>query len=131
MKRSEGCTKKLLTVLAFDYGGKRVGLAVGNTLTKSAQGLTILSYKNKQQLFDFIRGVIDEWSPDLLLVGYPTHPDGCLHEMTRQSVRFANQLEGRFNIQVHLVDERYSSVSVDDGDDALAAQVILWQYLNG
>lgn len=60
----------------------------------------------------------------------PTHPDGNAHEMTAKAQRFANQLQGRLNLQVHLVDERYTSVSVENGDDALAAQLILEQYFS-
>ncbi len=122
--------KKILTVLAFDFGGRRVGLAVGNTLTKSAEALTVLTYKNKQQLFDAIKMVIDEWSPDLLLVGLPTHPDGCPHEMTQQVVRFANQLEGRFGQKVLFVDERYSTVAISNTDDSKVAAGLAEQYLN-
>ena len=61
-------------------------------------------------------------------MGLPTHPDGQPHEMTAKAKRFANQLQGRYQLSVHLVDERYTSVSVEDGDDALAAQLILEQY---
>lgn len=123
-------SNKVLTVLAFDFGGKRVGLAVGNTLTKSAQALVVLTYKNKAQLFEAIKDVIDEWSPDLLLVGLPTHPDGQAHEMTHQAVRFANQLEGRFGRKVVYVDERYSTVAISHSDDSKVAAGLAEQYLN-
>jgi putative Holliday junction resolvase len=120
----------VLTVLAFDFGGKRVGLAVGNTLTKSAQALVVLTYKNKAQLFEAIKDVVDEWAPDLLLVGLPTHPDGHPHEMTQQAVRFANQLEGRFGRKVIYVDERYSTVAISHSDDSKVAAGLAEQYLN-
>lgn len=123
-------SNKVLTVLAFDFGGKRVGLAVGNTLTKSAQALVVLTYKNKAQLFEAIKDVVDEWSPDLLLVGLPTHPDGHPHDMTQQAVRFANQLEGRFGRKVIYVDERYSTVAISHSDDSKVAAGLAEQYLN-
>ena len=123
-------SNKVLTVLAFDFGGKRVGLAVGNTLTKSAQALVVLTYKNKAQLFEAIKDVVDEWSPDLLLVGLPTHPDGRPHDMTQQAVRFANQLEGRFGRKVIYVDERYSTVAISHSDDSKVAAGLAEQYLN-
>lgn len=123
-------SNKVLTVLAFDFGGKRVGLAVGNTLTKSAQALVVLTYKNKAQLFEAIKDVVDEWAPDLLLVGLPTHPDGHPHEMTQQAVRFANQLEGRFGRKVIYVDERYSTVAISHSDDSKVAAGLAEQYLN-
>jgi putative Holliday junction resolvase len=65
-----------------------------------------------------------------LVVGLPTHPDGAEHEMTQKAKRFGNQLNGRFQKEVIWVDERYTSVSVEDGNDALTAQLILQQYLD-
>ena len=118
------------TYLAFDFGEKRVGVATGNDFTKTAEALTTISYNNKDQLFEKIQAFIKEWQPKALVVGIPTHPDGNAHEMTAKAQRFANQLQGRFNLQVHLVDERYTSVSVENGDDALAAQLILEQYFS-
>ena len=116
------------TLLAFDFGEKRVGVATGNTLTKTAQALTILAYNNKDQLFEKIQKLLSEWQPEALVVGLPTHPDGQPHAMTAKAKRFANQLQGRYQLSVHFVDERYTSVSVEEGDDALAAQLILEQY---
>jgi putative Holliday junction resolvase len=118
------------TYLAFDFGEKRVGVATGNDYTKTAEALTTISYNNKDQLFEKIQAFIKEWQPKALVVGIPTHPDGHAHEMTAKAQRFANQLQGRLNLQVHLVDERYTSVSVENGDDALAAQLILEQYFS-
>jgi len=118
------------TYLAFDFGEKRVGVATGNDFTKTAEALNTISYNNKDQLFEKIQVLIKEWQPKALVVGIPTHPDGHAHEMTAKAQRFANQLQGRLNLQVHLVDERYTSVSVENGDDALAAQLILEQYFS-
>ena len=118
------------TYLAFDFGEKRVGVATGNDFTKTAEALTTISYNNKDQLFEKIQALIKEWQPKALVVGIPTHPDGNAHEMTAKAQRFANQLQGRFNLPVHRVDERYTSVSVEDGDDALAAQLILEQHFS-
>ena len=118
------------TYLAFDFGEKRVGVATGNDYTKTAEALTTISYNNKDQLFEKIQALIKEWQPKALVVGIPTHPDGNAHQMTAKAQRFANQLQGRFNLPVHRVDERYTSVSVENGDDALAAQLILEQYFS-
>ena len=117
------------TILAFDYGEKRIGLAVGNTLTKTAEPLTIIQHKNQDERWKAIEQLIQEWQPNLLVVGLPKHPDGAEHEMTHKAKRFGNQLHGRFQKQVVWVDERYTSVSVEGGNDALAAQLILQQYL--
>ncbi len=117
------------TILAFDFGEKRIGVAVGNTITKTAEALKIIQEKNQDEKFKAIEALIQEWQPQLLVVGLPTHPDGAEHEMTQKAKRFGNQLHGRFQKEVVWVDERYTSVSVQDGNDALAAQLILQQYL--
>lgn len=118
------------TILAFDFGEKRIGVAVGNTITKTAEALKIIQEKNQDEKFKAIEALIQEWQPELLVVGLPTHPDGAQHEMTQKAKRFGNQLHGRFQKEVVWVDERYTSVSVQDGNDALAAQLILQQYLD-
>jgi putative holliday junction resolvase len=118
------------TILAFDFGEKRIGVAVGNTITKTAEALKIIQEKNQDEKFKAIESLIEEWQPQLLVVGLPTHPDGAEHEMTLKAKRFGNQLYGRFQKEVVWVDERYTSVSVQDGNDALAAQLILQQYLD-
>jgi putative Holliday junction resolvase len=118
------------TILAFDFGERRIGVAVGNTITKTAEALKIIQEKNQDEKFKAIDKLIQEWQPQLLVVGLPTHPDGAEHEMTLKAKRFGNQLHGRFQKEVVWVDERYTSVSVQDGNDALAAQLILQQYLD-
>lgn len=118
------------TILAFDFGEKRIGVAVGNTITKTTEALKIVQEKNQDEKFKAIENLIEEWQPQLLVVGLPTHPDGAEHEMTLKAKRFGNQLHGRFQKEVVWVDERYTSVSVQDGNDALAAQLILQQYLD-
>ena len=118
------------TILAFDFGEKRIGVAVGNTITKTAEALKIIQEKNQDEKFKAIETLIQEWQPQLLVVGLPTHPDGTEHEMPLKAKRFGDQLHGRFQKEVVWVDERYTSVSVQDGNDALAAQLILQQYLD-
>ena len=118
------------TILAFDFGEKRIGVAVGNTITKTAEALKIVQEKNQDEKFKAIEALIQEWQPQLLVVGLPTHPDGAEHEMTLKAKRFGNQLHGRFQKEVVWVDERYTSVSVQNGNGALAAQLILQQYLD-
>ena len=117
------------TILAFDFGEKRIGVAVGNTITKTAEPLKIIQEKNKNEKFKAIGSLIKEWQPQLLVVGLPTHPDGAEHKMTVKAKHFGNQLLSRFQKEVVWIDERYTSVSVQDGNDALAAQLILQQYL--
>jgi putative Holliday junction resolvase len=118
------------TILAFDFGEKRIGVAVGNTLTKTSEPLKIIQEKNQQDKFKAIDQLIQEWQPQILVVGLPKHPDGAVHKMTQKSIRFGNQLHGRFQKEIIWIDERYTSVSVVEGNDALAAQLILQQYLD-
>lgn len=118
------------TILAFDYGEKRIGVAVGNTLTKTAEPLKIIQQQFQYERFKALEQLIVEWQPQFLVVGLPKHPDGAEHDMTQKARRFGNQLHGRFHREVVWVDERYTSVLVEGGNDALAAQLILQQYLN-
>ena len=119
------------TYLAFDYGVKRIGVAVGNSYTRLAQPLKTIQNKNSDETFSIIQKLIQEWEVSILVVGLPTHPDGAEHEMTRRAKRFGNQLNGRLNLPVKWVDERYSSAVVDDpvsDIDRQAAVLILEQY---
>ncbi len=122
-------SQKTQTILAFDYGEKRIGVAVGNTITKTAEPLTIIQEKNQGERWAAIQRIIVEWQPDVLVVGLPTHHDGAPHDMTQKAKRFGNQLHGRFQKPVVWADERYTSAAVEGGNDALAAQLILQQYL--
>jgi putative Holliday junction resolvase len=122
------------TVLGFDFGLKRVGVAVGNTLLRHAQPLTVISEASNDAKFAAIAALLQEWRPARCIVGLPLHPDGAEHEMTVRCRRFANQLNGRFGVATVLVDERYSSAVLSQrrGDiiDAQAAAIILQQYFN-
>ena len=122
------------TVLGFDFGLKRIGVAVGNTFLKQAQPLAVISEATNNGKFAALGKLIDEWKPATCVVGLPMHPDGAEHEMTVRCRRFANQLNGRFGVATVLVDERYSSAVVQQrrGEmiDAEAAAIILQQYFN-
>lgn len=132
-------------LLAFDFGEKRIGVATGNTLTGAAQPLGTVAETTTDGRFARIGALIREWQPARLVVGRPLHPDGAAHEVTARAERFARQLEGRFGLPVSLVDERYSSAAAQarlraqgrgargraaQGDDAMAAAIILEQYLS-
>jgi putative Holliday junction resolvase len=99
------------TLLAFDFGIKRIGVAVGNTISSSTQPLVTLQGEQNEQRFAAIGKLIKEWQPSALVVGLPCNDDGSPHEMTRLCRRFANRLKGRFNLPTMLVDERYTSAS--------------------
>jgi putative Holliday junction resolvase len=119
------------TFLAFDYGTKRIGVAIGNSEIRQAQPLKTIYNKSLDDTFGAIQKIVKEWEVSLFVVGLPTHPDGAEHEMTKRAKRFGNQLHGRLNLPVKWVDERYTSAVVDDkmGDvDSQAAVLILEQY---
>lgn len=99
------------TLLAFDFGLKRIGIAVGNTISQTTQPLITLHGEQNEPRFAAIAALIQEWQPAALVVGLPCNDDGTPHEMTRLCRRFANRLKGRFNLPTILVDERYTSAS--------------------
>ncbi|HEY6135788.1 MAG TPA: Holliday junction resolvase RuvX [Rubrivivax sp.] len=117
--------------LSFDFGTRRVGVAVGNTLLQRAQPLHTISAEGDAR-FAAIGALLAEWKPHALVVGVPYHPDGAAHENTRRAQRFARQLHGRFGLAVHEVDERYTTTEVlSEGAadaDAAAAALILDQF---
>jgi putative Holliday junction resolvase len=122
------------TIFAFDFGVKRIGVAMGNTMLRQAEPLKVISAIDNARRFADIQKLLDEWKPALLVVGLPMHPDGNEHDMTARARRFANQLHGRFSLPVELVDERYSSavISAKRGEviDDRAAAIILQQYFD-
>ncbi len=126
-----------LSFLAFDYGARRVGVATGNTLTRSATPLRTVAAEGEQR-FSAIAALIDEWRPDELVVGVPFHPDGAPHDNTERARRFARQLHGRFKLTVHEVDERYTTTEATTEAasggardlDAASAAIILNQFLS-
>lgn len=128
MSEVQGC------LLAFDFGLKRIGVAVGNTVLRQASALQVIAHESHARKFAEIEALLAEWRPVLCVVGLPMHPDGVEHEMSQRCRRFANQLQGRFGVATVLVDERYSSAVLGGKrgqvqDDAAAA-IILQQYFD-
>jgi len=122
------------SVLAFDFGLQRIGVAVGNTVLRQAEPLNIIHAATNDGKFAEVAALIRNWQPVLCVVGLPMHPDGIPHEMTQRCQRFANQLQGRFNVRTVLVDERYSSAVLNarrgEYIDDDAAALILQQYFD-
>lgn len=118
--------------LALDYGLKRTGVAVGNRLLRTATPQGTIAAEGDAR-FVKIAERLKEWQPDALVVGVPTHPDGGEHENTLRARKFARQLRGRFGLQVHEVDERYTTTEAHSlgarDADAAAAAIILEQFL--
>ena len=121
------------TVLAFDFGLKRIGVAVGEPELRTAHPLAGIAAPG----FDAIARLVLEWRPGLLVVGLPVAERGA-HPLASRVERFARQLEGRFRLPVALVDERFSSVEAESrlrgakkkAVDSVAAQLILEQYFD-
>lgn len=101
------------TLLAFDFGLRRIGVAMGELRLGQARALTCIAFEDNAQRFAAIALLIKEWQPTRLIVGSPRHEDGREHDMTARCRRFANQLRGRFGLPVEEVDERFSSAEAD------------------
>jgi putative holliday junction resolvase len=132
------------TVLAFDFGEKRIGVAVGETLLSLAHPLLTIDAEENAAKFEQIAALLQEWQPVLLIVGLPMTMDGDAHAMTALAQKFAQRLEGRFNLPVMMVDERLSSAEAAQSLreagitgraqkqhlDQVAAQTILQSYFD-
>ena len=116
------------SVLAFDFGTKRIGVAIGTRLGEGrcgpARALTTIGSEANDARFAAIEVLIAEWQPILLLVGRPLNDDGTPHELTARCERFAKQLRGRFRLPVEDVDERFSSTTADE---SLRERGLSWQ----
>ncbi|PQJ95735.1 Holliday junction resolvase RuvX [Chromatium okenii] len=131
------------TLLGFDFGPRKIGIAVGQLLTRSATPLTTLRSRNQQPDWPSITALIQEWQPAALVVGLPFNMDDTEVDWSPQVYRFARQLHGRFGLTVHLVDERLTSIEARhqlaarpgsrpptrEAVDALAAALILETWL--
>ena len=112
------------TILAFDFGTQRIGVALGETLLGQARPLTAIAARANDERFAAIAKLIAAWQPTLLVVGLPLRMDGAEHDMSARCRRFAHQLEGRFRLPVELVDERLSSA---DAEARLAERGMAWR----
>ncbi|GAC1538322.1 MAG: Holliday junction resolvase RuvX [Ramlibacter sp.] len=121
------------TFLAFDFGARRTGVAVGNRLLGSATPQATIRADAAQARLDAAADRVRQWQPDAVVVGVPFHPDGASHENTARARRFGRQLAARLKLPVYEVDERYSTTEAlasGAGDaDAAAACIILEQFL--
>ncbi len=132
------------TVLAFDFGEKFTGVAVGEPSIGMAHPLGLITAAGNSERMDEITALVAEWKPVLLVVGLPLSMDGAEHELTRRCRRFARQLEARYRLPVKLVDERLSSAAAEEALRAVgkggrkhklrahqvSAQIILQSYFD-
>ncbi|MCK9505223.1 MAG: Holliday junction resolvase RuvX [Porticoccaceae bacterium] len=130
-----------ITALAFDYGVKQIGIAVGQTLTGTAAPVTVIKAQNGQPDWQQLEKILHNWAPGLLLVGLPLNMDGSESEFCLRARKFARRLQGRFGIKTQMVDERLSTREAKSRDgyresyrsspiDNIAAQIILEAWLN-
>jgi putative Holliday junction resolvase len=132
------------TILAVDFGTRRIGVAVGETSLGLAHPLSTITADNDNDRLAAVAPLIGEWRPAMLVVGLPTHADGTPHGMTARAKEFARQLEARFHLTVELVDERFTTDAATAAlggagirgrrqrpvRDQVAAQIILQVYLD-
>jgi putative Holliday junction resolvase len=128
----------LQTLLGFDFGIKRIGIAVGQSITGTATALCTINTRHGKPDWDRISGLIEHWRPEALVVGLPLHDDGSDSNLSKAARRFAQQLENRYRLPVHPMDERLSSHAAKQfmrqstskqEVDAVAAMIILQNWL--
>lgn len=131
------------TLIGFDFGGRRIGVAVGETSTRIASPLGAIDTPANDARFEAIGRIVDEWRPAGFVVGRPRHADGSPHEVARLAEKFARRLESRYGVPVEFVDETLSSAAAESAlresrtrpgrkadVDAVAATIILQSYLD-
>lgn len=133
---------KEITVLGFDFGTKKIGVACGETCSFSTRPLAIVKVKNHRPNWEEIAKLIETWNPELLLVGLPLAMDGTHQEITKLAENFGRKLAERFNLPVEMIDERLSTRAAkwhaEEHDmrilrnkkplDALAAEIIIQSW---
>lgn len=135
---------KAETILGFDFGEKRIGVAVGNTVTSQAQALTTLHVESNAARLGAVEKLVNEWQPASFVIGQPEHADGRTHDVAHLAKKFGNRLSEKFRLPVAYINENLSSVEASgilagrgvrgiaqkSEIDAVAAQVILQSYLD-
>jgi putative Holliday junction resolvase len=131
-------------IIGFDFGQRRIGVAIGNNVSKTAQALITIESATNNQKFEAIQKIMEEWMPVSIVVGVPFNVDGSEHKVTNLSKKFAKQLEEKYSLPTHLIDERYTSIEASHElkdkkidvkkkkllIDQIAAKIILQSYLD-
>jgi putative Holliday junction resolvase len=131
------------TLIGFDFGERRIGVAVGETSTRIANPLGAIEAKANEERFRKIQRIVDEWHPAGFVVGKPHHQDGSEHAVARLAEKFSRRLAARYRLPVVMVDETLTSAAAEaelratrtratraSDVDALAATFILQSYLD-
>ncbi len=104
---------KIGTIIGFDFGMVRIGVAIGQMITSSANPLCVLNSNGGVPNWQEVTDIFNEWQPDAIVVGLPIHMDGESQDLTKSAKRFAQRLEGRYNKKTYTVDERLTSYEAE------------------
>ena len=132
-------------ILSFDFGEKRIGVAIGNNITKTSHPLSTIDTPVNTKRFIAIEKLISQWSPILIVIGFPLNEDGSSSRLTVLVKKFASKIKNKFGIKISLIDERLTSIEAEillketDANvkkrksviDQVAAQIILTSYFEG
>ena len=142
MPKDQNLVVKGETVLAFDFGLRKIGVAVGNTLTKTTMPLDIIYTKNGDTPWSDIESLLEDWKPLSVIVGDPINMDDTFSEISGKARKFAQRLHGRFSVKVLMIDERLSSFEAksffqngfggktsSDNIDSFAAEIVLKSWM--
>ena len=121
-------------VMSFDFGMKRIGVAVGQKVTKTASGLAIVQAFDGIPKWDHLDKIVLDWKPERFIVGLPINMDGSNSEMSKKAQKFSRRISSRYNIRSEMFDERLTSFEAREHDgktdiDAIAAKIILESWL--
>ena len=137
-------TQREGNIIGFDFGQRRIGVAIGNNISKTAQPLITIESSTNNQTFEAIQKIMEEWRPVSIVVGVPFNVDGSEHKVTNLSKKFAKQLAQKYSLPTNLIDERYTSIEANHElkdkkidlkkkkllIDQIAAKIILQSYLD-
>ena len=121
-------------VMSFDFGMKRIGVAVGQKVTQTASGLGVVQAFDGIPKWDCLDKIVLDWRPERFIVGLPINMDGSNSEMSKKAQKFSRRISSRYNIRSEMFDERLTSFEAREHDgktdiDAIAAKIILESWL--
>ena len=121
-------------VMSFDFGMKRIGVAVGQKVTQTASGLGVVQASDGIPKWDYLDKIVLDWQPERFIIGLPINMDGSNSEMSKKAQKFSRRISSRYNIRSEMFDERLTSFEAREHDgkthiDAIAAKIILESWL--
>ena len=123
-------------IMGFDFGMRRIGVAVGQKVTQTASGLTVVRARDGIPKWEYLDKIVLDWQPEKFIVGLPLNMDGSKSEMSQKAHKFSRRMSSRYNIQSEMFDERLTSFEARGHEekthiDAIAARLILESWLRG